>query len=330
MRWNLAYPVFAVLSLTLALAGCRREPLPGGGDVLRFSVDAPEDAYALTRAYSLPGVTPPADPLRRDGNRVRVWGSMNTSSNVFNSPYLELVCEGNGSTADWDYAGDRYYWYASAAYQFRSVFTDGHDADIQSGDAGEVRVAYPGGYDLLVAAASIASDAPKEATLTFRHACAAVRFFCVDPSRGTATTPNYSVTRFSLRNVAKTGTLAFTGTSTATTASVTGWTPGPATGEAWSLPGSWEVPDIRSASEVSALTPWFYFVPQTLGEDAAIELSFSPATTGQTITLTHLLKDSSTAWEPGKMYTYFIVIEPAGIRFEVGWANWGDPVIQEL
>jgi len=312
MRLNAAYPALLALLLTLALAGCRREQLSADGGVIRFTVNTAEVSSALTK-YDLPVVDDiPGDFLRKNGNTVRVWGSMNSA--ILFDPYLVLSCEGNGISANWNYAGDPYYWDLTAAYQFRSVFTDGHDTEIDSASAGSVTVNYLGGYDLMVAATSLGSSDAKSATLTFGHACSAVRFYCIDPTRSsTATTANFNIKSFKLNNVAKTGTLTF-GDGIV-------WAPASPTAEAYTLPAaSWPVPSNHD-DETAALTPWFFFVPQNLANsNASIEFSFAPAGPAyagidQSVDVKYFLKDASTTWEPGKMYTYFIVLDPAAIEF---------------
>lgn len=316
MRLNAAYPALLALLLTLALASCRREQLSADGGVIRFTVNTAEVSSALTK-YDLPDVDAiPGDSLRKNGNTVRVWGSMNSA--ILFDPYLVLSCEGNGISANWNYAGDPYYWNLTAAYQFRSVFTNGHDSEIDSASASSVTVNYKGGYDLMVAATSIAESAAKSATLTFGHACSAVRFYCIDPTRSsTATTANFNITSFKLNNVVKTGTLTF-GDGMA-------WALDPPTAEAYTLPTAslplpWPVPSNHD-DETAALTPWFFFVPQNLANsNASIEFSFAPAGPAyagidQSVDVKYFLKDASTTWQAGMLYTYFIVLDPAAIEF---------------
>ena len=317
MKLNAAYPALLLtLLLTLALAGCRREPLSAEGGVIRFQVNTADISSSLTK-YQLPIVDDlPGDFLQKDGNTVLVWGTMNDA--VLFDP-LVLKCKGDGSTASWDYDGDRYYWNMTAAYQFRSAFTNGHDTEIGSASASSVTVDYKGGYDLMVAATSLASSAPKSATLYFGHACSAVRFYCVDPTRSSsATTANYNIKRFTLNNVSKTGTLTYNGSGMA-------WAPASPTAEVFTLSTEWPVPS-NNDDATAALTPWFFFVPQNLEDNnASIEFTFAPTGIDHSVDVKYDLKNADTTspkWEAGKMYTYFIVLDPAGIQFDVDWTTW--------
>jgi hypothetical protein len=290
--------------------------LSAEGGVIRFQVNTAEISSSLTKSqYQLPVVDDlPDDFLRKDGNKVRVWGTMDAA--VLFDPYLVLTCNGNGNSASWDYDGDRYYWNMTAAYQFRSVFTNDPDTEIRSGaSASSVTVDYKGGYDLMVAAKSLASsDAKSSASLYFGHACSAVRFYCVDPTRtSTAYDPNFNIKSFKLNNVSKTGTLTYNGNGMA-------WAPDSPTAEVFTLSTEWPVPS-NNDDATAALTPWFFFVPQNLeNSNASIEFSFAPTGTeyagiDQSVDVKFFLKDASTTWEAGKMYTYFIVLDPAAIEF---------------
>ena len=323
MKLNAAYPALLALLLTLALAGCRREQLSAEGGVIRFQVNTADISSSLTK-YQLPVVDDlPGDFLQKGGNTVRVWGTMNDAV-LFNP--LVLTCKDDGGSLSWDYEGDRYYWNMTAAYQFRSVFTDKHDSDLGSASAGSVTVNYSGGYDLMVAAKSLASSDAKSATLNFGHACAAVRFYCVDPTRSsTATTANFNITSFKLNNVSKTGTLTFSDGMV--------WNLDSPTAEAYTLPAAslpWPVPS-NNDDATAALTDWFFFVPQNLeNNNASIEFSFAPTGTEYTgidhsVDVKYYLKNASPTspiWEAGKMYTYFIVLDPDGIQFDVDWTDW--------
>lgn len=321
MKLNAVYPALLAL-LTLALAGCGREQLSAEGSVIRFQVNTAEISSSLTK-YDLPAVDDvPGDFLRKNGNTVRVWGTVNSA--VLFDPYLVLTCDGNGSSASWNYAGDPYYWNMTADYQFRSVFTNDPDTEISSGaSASSVTVKYKGGYDLMVAATSLASGDPRSATLYFGHACSAVRFYCVDPTRSSsAATANYNIKRFTLNNVIQTGTLTF--------GSGMAWTPASPTAEVYSLPAaSWPVPSDNDDT-AAALTPWFFFVPQNLASsNSSIEFSFAPTgpeysgLPAPTVDVKFLLKDASpSTWEAGKMYTYFIVLDPVSIGFTSSIQPW--------
>ena len=334
MRLNTAYSAFLALLLTLVLTGCRREPLSDSGDVLRFTVNSDEVSSALTKADPTPPDVPiassPGDVLRIEGNKIPVWGSSSAGA-VFDTPFIELKCEGSGGSANWDYSGDRYYWNPGASYQFRSVFTGGRDT--YSGDATKVTVSYtgyPDDYDLMVAAVAVPSGAGQEARLTFSHACSAVRFFCVDPSRGDKLTPNYTITSFMLKGVSISGSLDFDAVSTSASATVSGWNTDPPGGIVYSSTEEWGVPDNHVTDEEADLTRWLYFVPQTLGEQAVVEFTYRVESTGQLLNVTRKLNYAVSTWAPGRTYAFYITIQPTAIGFNLVWAPWVTTEPQDL
>lgn len=338
MKLNHAYPALLALLLTLALAGCRREPLPESGDAIRFSVSYAGISSAPTKAVTYPTVVAPGNLLEKNGVTVPVWGSLTVNgnkSNVFKDESLPLVCTVTGTTDEdrtvsWNYTKGRYYWNRTASYQFRSAFAPGHDSDVK-GSADEVKVDFSGGYDLMVAATAVPAGNSQEAKLVFRHASSAVRFYCVDPTRGDGDAANFTLTSFKLKNIVTKGTLTYSGTSTVEAdATVSGWTYGAddKVGDVFSRPASgelswpWEVPGVNVTDRYAAVSDWFYFVPLDLADDAEIEFSFTMADTGQTIDVTRKLKEVTPAWVAGRMYAYFLVFQPVGIEFSVKWNDW--------
>ena len=325
MRMKHAYPALLALLLTLALAGCRQEPLPESGDVIRFSVGTAGVSSALTKAES-PAL--PDDQLVMDGNTVSVWSKLSTDKGATWKELFSSLTLTKGEKG-WDYnTASRYYWNRGAQYQFRGVFTgivtDKHDADITSGSPDKIEVKYSGGYDLMVAATSVLAGKSQSANLQFLHACSAVRFYFVDPND----TDNYSMKSFKLKNVAKTGTLAFTNDGATDLDSdqvpdvnFTEWKRGDLVADVYSWPTAAMVDAARPVPGTkTALTDWFYFVPQNLDDSAEVEFSFKAG--DQTFTIESKLKDLCAQWIPGKAYTYLIKVDPKTIELTVEWTDW--------
>lgn len=331
------------LLLTTALAGCRQEPLPESGDAIRFSVSSPS-VSAETKAghtYSLP-----ADVLIANTKTISVWGSYKegTWKGLFSSQ--TVTCSKTGTApATWTYPeADKRHWSREAtAYLFRAAFQAGTNTTYTlntSNDTDKLVVAYEnpqeaGGADLMVAAATAANRSGNVVTLPFQHACAAVRFFFKDGSRGTD--PNYYIKKIQLQNIYTTGTLTYTAASGA-----------PVTPSAWAVTGSraaspytwtanedadrWPVPaayDDDSSDKVAS-TDWFYVVPQNLNvdanTDAAVVITFDVTATGQEESVTLNLETyhgDGVTWNPGKVYAYFISLDAIG--FSIEWSDWTEP-----
>lgn len=320
MRRKFTYPVFPVLFLALALAGCQREPVPAAGDTIRFSVNSVGIAPAPTKADPvIPTVPAPETQLTQSGSKVIVWASLNTATPenwkpVFDDP--SIVLENAGGS--WTYSGEK-YWNRDAEYKFKSVYPD--DASIQSGSNIDlVTVNYAGiAQDLMVASYSLTKSQVKSAKtvdLAFSHTCSAVRVYIVDPDRGDQAV-RYQITGLKLQDLYMAGTLAYDWYKFL-------WTPSGdrTTGYSWpeTAGSKWPVP-----ATYTAFTDWLFFVPQALnpdtGEKPCISLKFTIG--DQTIPFTKNLEDLNSSWEPGYMYTYFIKIRPKGIEITVEWTDWG-------
>lgn len=332
MKLNRSYPALLALLLIATSAGCRQEPLPESGNVLRFTVSSVGVSSATTKADPvLPRASLPLDRLNINGNKVTVWGSLTeggSSRNVFNTASLDLLCTrvGEGSPT-WDYAGSRYLWNPAATFQFRSVFTDNHDTDILSGSSSQVDIKYSGSYDLMVAATPVPAAASQRAQLVFLHASSVVRFFVIDPSRASDAPANYTVSNFTLKNVATKGTLAWDEPESASLSNVSlsKWTPDAVVGNAYVQESPLkEVPNENATDSQAALTPWLYFVPQAL---TMAKISFNFSVGDQTIGVERSLTGS---WEPGKAYTYYIIIQPKAIEVTVQWTDWVTTDPQDL
>lgn len=325
MKLNRTYPALLALLLMATFAGCRQEPLPASGDVLRFTVSSVGVSSATTKADPvLPAATLPGDKLDVNGNKVTVWGTLTeggTSRNVFNTATLDLMCSKTGTgSATWDYSGTRYLWNPAATFQFRSVFTDNHDADIQSGSSSQITVNYSGDYDLMAAYTAVPAAASQSAQLVFLHATSAVRFFVIDPSRADGESANYTISNFALKGVSKTGTLTFTGSGSPTPVTQAEWTSATPAETAYAATGLLKsVPNGNVTDEQAALTGWLYFVPQVLPSEAKVTFSFTAVAGGQTIDVERSL---SGTWAPGVAYTYYILIQPNAIDVTVQWTDW--------
>ena len=333
MLRKLTYPVISALFLTLALAGCQREPVPADGDVIRFSVNSVDVAQAPTKTDP-PIPTPetigsPDNPLSVNGCKVIVWGSLTEDSEnwkpVFdNHPSIEIENENNTWTYDEDTYGKK-YWNREASYKFRAAYpiaaVDG------SSDVNSLTATYQGNaQDLMIASTTLAGEGAKTVELKFMHTCSAVRVYMVDV-RGAQTSARYKITNFGLQNLYMDGTLTVNWNTVAVNWNTSGstrtdgysWTP--STGST-----GWDVP-----ATYTAFTDWLFFIPQALNPDTekpCINLTFTAG--NQTISYIKNLEDlNTTSWEAGMMYTYFIIVRPKEIEMTVEWTEWGENVNTE-
>ena len=335
MRRHFAYTAVLALLLTVALAACRREPLLIPGDAIRFSVDPTVSvSSALTKAGDDPTTE---DYLVAHGNAIRVWGDYTTNGGTsWTSPFpgTDITCAwAVGGTPSWNYTPVQ-SWVDNATYRFRAVFPT--TADIQTtgtnktgGDKLVVQYTLPGeNYDLMVASApSVPSTDQIGNTLplSFRHACAAVRFLFQENDPKTEVL--YYIKEFQLLNLYTQGTLTYTGNSASagvTTAewhydaartTVYTWSDGGDDANRWAVPAEKENFDAFPTGY-----KWFFMIPQPLsvndGKTPSVYIKYQAGTGVIESTIPLPETDSFVA---GNKYTYVINLIPkeTGITLSV-------------
>lgn len=337
MRRHLAYPALAALLLTVALTGCRQEPLPASDDAIRFSV-APAEVTLQTKADT----DKPNDSayLITVGKEALLYGSYYVAgsadkTSLFDTGSTTLACtEVTTTGSTWSYDPLK-YWDNRYSFDFRAVFPkEKVEENITEGSSSsQVNISYAmsAGYDLMVAAATGQTKATPAApvTLTFTHACAAVRFLFTDGSN------EYVLKSFQLKKIDTAGTLQY--------GAATPWTPSTSDTRVYQWSGSsWEIPNTPTAipDTPAASDGWYYVIPQTLSatEGSAAEIYFTyavgPNATDQVLPVTLKLNTGSGAndifkWEAGTAYTYKINIQANEIVFTVSFGSWGDNVNTE-
>jgi hypothetical protein len=314
------YPAILALLLTVALTGCQQESSPQAGDAFRFSVGAVGVSSAPTKAYAYED---PENYLTKEGSSVQVWSQIKESGSwgdLFSSPAITLSKASNWTPSETK------YWTRSASYRFRAVAPANAPGLVTTTSSSEkIEVSYDFhniNYDLMVASVPAGTLGSAAVSLLFRHACAAVRFFILDPELGD-NTARYSVRKFELKDLYTWGTFTSAATDswelgTSRNTAVYLW-------EATEQAAYWPVPapNENNKNEEAAFTDWFYFVPQPLTDSkgtACISLEFKAG--DQILPVSKDLKDLCDSWEAGKKYTYIITIEPKGIDFDVQWTEW--------
>ena len=326
MKRYFSHTALAALLLTVALAGCQREPLPGDGAVIRFSVASPVISAEETKA------TDPDKPHERTylvqkTRPVKLFGCSTETGSTERTLLFDdvaLSCT-DLDTEKWEYSPLK-YWIQDGTHDFRAVFpapAAGNYSYDKDNDELDVQFTMGPDDELLVASAqySAASRTNDKVALNFQHACAAVRFLFTDG------TNEYVLKSFQLENITTAGTLSYGSTTT--------WTPSSTDTKVypWAL-SSWAIPPADAQTgEGTAPEGWYYVIPQSLSttaDDAAV-VSFTyavgPGATDQVLPVTLKLNTSGstsniTAWEAGKIYTYKISIQANAIDFDVTWTDW--------
>lgn len=303
MRRFYAYPAFLALLLSVTFVGCRREPLPEAGDAIRFSV-SPATVEVDTKADAL---SVKGDLVKVD-SKVSLFGSYSTGTStsvLFNGTTLTCTAvSGDNSTWSYEYEGSplRYWVRDAVSHDFRAVFPA---QDNITGSSSSVTVSYnmPGdNYDLMVA--SKANATPNATVpLTFRHACAAVRFEF--KKSGNNTGESCMITSAKLMGVATSGTLNYVGASESSQVLLSEWSD--LSGTEWVL-NDW----TNRVVSTDYSGPWYYTVPQGL---SGASLVYSYDFAGDTDTVT--LSIPNVTWSPAMTYVYTIDIAMSKIDVQI-------------
>ncbi len=348
-----------ILGVLLA-AACNSESLPStspeqSGSPICFSTTP----VAVKSSLDVPTEQ---DYLIAGGNTIGVfatWESVDgVSTNVFNK--LPVTCTDNGETADpryvWDYSPHK-YWRNSGQYHFRAVYP--YDVNTQFGTDGTRFVTsysmLADNYDLMVAGADrdlgTADDADDTSPVNFqfKHACAAVRVLF---KKGTSDANRYYyLNSFEMQNLRSVGILAYEGNDLTVSSwesaefrssSLFTWLAS-SESERINVPSDYE--SFKSV-DTGNWVQWHYVIPQSLkasdGLTPAVKFSVyvkqyeadgttlayessSPVYTTLNLPITYKDADNNTAyvvWEPGKIYTYFVEIQPGYVNVTVEVTDW--------
>ncbi|MBR6346908.1 MAG: fimbrillin family protein [Bacteroidales bacterium] len=339
--------IFAAAVLLGALS-CQRNPLPAApelpeGPPMLFSAGGSGMHIEGKAGAELQDPT----SFQTVGNSFAVYGtwtvSNGTSANVFTKQTVTLTHDSNDGLDKWLYSPLR-YWQKSGKYQFRAVYPT-TAATTSSSNASSLIVTYSMStedYDLMVACSRERDMALNDTTivdLEFRHACAAIRFLF---RKGTQATADYHLKSFELQYILSVGSLVFVSTDDTEPLDGQWWVADdfrPSSIYSWS--GNIQVPALYEDFPGSGTTweEWHCVIPQRVynrnSETEVPSVRFSssilegseytdPAFT--TIELPSTYMDGSESkpvyWEAGKMYTYYIQIQPGGAQITVETTDW--------
>lgn len=328
-------PRAAYLLLLVAALSCRKQEAsaPEDARAIRFSAVAPA-AVSVSKA---PSEFPSGEEvLFSDGNVIGVFGTWlspeNVSTDVFSK--IPLTCyEDTPGEFRWDYSPHK-YWRQGGFYDFNAVFP--RSAAVQYGTNGNKLVItysmHADNYDLMVASAERdlrVTDDTSPVNLLFRHGCAAIRFLF---SKGSDTN-HYYLDSFSLGNLHTVGILVYNGgevhvsdwnSAEYRTASVLEW-------QAASEAGRIDVPEDYADLSADGWDNWHFAVPQNMVQDDGVHplLRFSAYVNDDTVPVSTVLSLPETyaggdpvIWEPGKVYTYYIQIQPSDATVTLVATPW--------
>lgn len=336
----------AVLSFAV-LPGCKREDQPQSEEgSIQFSASMVSVSSAIVKSSPSNDVPSHEYDFIKDGNTVSVYGSWTSPAGVSTDIFrgVELTCKKTGEDpVSWTYSPLR-YWRSEGSYTFGSVYPA--NARVEYGTSGGKLVAtysmLADDYDLMVASTRrqmAGSGSTDVVPLTFHHACAAVRFLFRKAAESEA---DYLVDSFELQNLSVVGRLVANWVGDDYQIN---WTPAESKSSgiySWQAENESQWINVPTEYVTNPETPteiekWHFVIPQTLLGDGIIHptLRFS-IHVGQDATpvYTNLYLPEeenpgsenpvAIQWEPGKLYTYRVQIQPSKAYIELEVMPWDE------
>ncbi len=344
MMKTFAKYILPLALLTAALSSCRKDSPAELGESISFRADAPaaESVSALeTKAVKADNVNIREKAFGVYGGYSAAKGAASTTNVFDNSSALKVSY--NSSTSYWEYTrtGDKpkYYWKRNQYYRIRAYHP--YDADVAYGEVDKITIRYriiDHDYDLLVAFATRHPATDSEGTgrvqMNFQHALSALRFriaFNKDVEAGTTDT----VTEFHLTGIHAAGTLSYTHEADGYLSPIIDW----ATSE-YSFDSTTEFykgtteRDIKVYDDTEATLTDIYgssdadnvvfAIPQTCSDPRYGDTYVHFKTKGGGDAIDHSAKLPELKWEPGKIYTYNLLIAPSGVEITVTIKDWNE------
>ncbi len=335
---------YIFLLVLLAVSACRKDNPVEAGELISFSADASavKDA-AVTKATKTV-----ADNLTDEPFGVYGVYSVNkgdaTAINVFdNSSALKV--EYDASSNNWEYTrtGDKpkYYWKRNQHYRFRAYHPYSASVETGGSSADGILINYrivQDQYDLLVAFSTRCPNIDSEGTdrvpMQFHHALSALRFrVAFDKTVDEGTTDD--LTEFHITGVMAAGMLKYSHTGDYLSEAIT-WTSDAfdsshefyqsTTSRTFGVYNpdkpavSVEPVDIYGSTDADNVV---FAIPQKCSDPRYGNTTVHFKTTGggdvdNTAVLPNL------TWEPGKIYTYTLLIKRSSVQVVVSIKDWNE------
>ena len=337
MKHRLYQISLQLISLLLLAISCTKQDKPGSGFALTFEAKAVDAAFA-GKAGAVEGVIQTIDsnlkehPFGVFGVYSDVAGDENCT-NVFLSSAAKKV-SWDIDKEKWTY-DDLQYWNLNKFYRFRAYHPySGSAFSINAmSDVDDIFIEYAinaGKEDLLVGfqtVESTASNIKNKVKFAFKHALCALEFkiaFKNDPFIEDSYTDN--LTSFHLSGLIPTGTLQYTHEDGNNLSEVIKWH---ATyfddGEYYEWTGSkpFLKYDGTNATKVFDGNGLVFCIPQTCSpsETKQTTVNFKTEKAGDAV---HSAPLPKMQWEPGKVYTYTLLINKSNLEISVTIKDWDE------
>ena len=335
MKHRLYYKSLHLISSLLLAISCTKQDKPGSGFALTFEAKA-VDAALAGKAGAGKGVIQTTDsnlknhPFGVFGVYSDVAGDENCT-NVFLSSAAQQV---SWNTNKWTY-DPLQYWKLNKFYRFRAYHPySGSAFSINAmSDVDDIFIEYAinaGKEDLLVGfqtVESTASNIKNKVKFAFKHALCALEFkiaFKNDPFIEDSYTDN--LTSFHLSGLIPTGTLQYTHEDGNNLSEVIKWH---ATyfddGEYYEWTGSKLFPKYNGSNATTVFDDkgLVFCIPQTCSpaDTKQTTVNFKTEKAGNAV---HSAPLPKMQWEPGKVYSYTLLINKSDLEISVTIKDWDE------
>ncbi len=334
---------YFLLAAALLASACQKQS-SDGGPALSFAAKAAEAPEVQTRSDKTLAGNLKDKPFGVYGVYTSVSGA-SAGTNVFDNTEA-LKVSYNTTSNLWEYTREgtspKYYWKRNQYYRFRAYHP--YDAYVETASSGAdaINIRYriiEDQYDLLVAFATRHPATDPEGTgrvpMNFSHALSALRFRVAFNSTVAAGTTD-TVTEFHLTGVQAAGLLNYAHAS----------------GDPLTPLISWRADAFDSVTEFYKAAPYKTFgvydkddsttagnLVDVFGSSDADNVVFAIPQTcsspryGDTCVhfrtdsggdIDHTAKLPSLEWEPGKIYTYNLLIEKSSVEITVSIKDWNE------
>lgn len=333
MNKVLKYNILAIF--TLCLLSCRKTDVDEGVVALSFNARA-QDIEQEVKAGAGDGIVKTEDEQLKD-NPFGVYGVWNDTeksiggNNVFLQSTAQKVTYNSG-TSEWEYSPVQ-YWKLNKFYRFRAYHPYSGDSFTvnPSSSTDNILIEYniiPGKEDLLVGFAAVeakVANIKEEVKFEFQHALCGLQFkIALKDVEEISDTDKDSITEFHIEGLIPTGTLRYTYDPSNVHLPVIDWI---ATyydsGSYFNWTGNKKFVKYNGSNAIDIFdgaSNMVFCIPQTCSSSlGATTIHFKTLSGGDAENSAEL---PTLAWEPGKIYTYILLVNKSDLEIKVSIKDW--------
>lgn len=343
-----SYIIAAFAAAAALLAGCNKSVPSEEGDEISFAAESAEAAdseqSAATRAVKTTNDNIKSAPFGIYGAYSSTKGAANTTNVFDHTSAVKVKFTAVDGETNWFYSqsdseGKKYYWKRNMYYRFRAYHP--YDAEVNTGGSSADRISInyrilDDDSDLLVAFATRhpAEEGYGRVEMKFQHALSALRFRIAFAPDYTPQDERDTLTHFCVKGLEVAGNMVYSHTGDYLTPQIK-WS-----GDAFDGETEFYASEVERTFGVKGYTPAggtavepvdvygtgsgdniVFAIPQTCSdsEHTGTYVHFTTKLGGHA---DHSVKLPQIVWEPGKIYTYNLLIKKAEVYVVVTISEW--------